>query len=241
MASFFMHTYYNKDLSTEIIQLNDEEALHCFKVMRQKAGETIKVADGKGKIALAELVDVSRKKVSAKILSFEEQLDSEVSFHLVVAPTKNIARIEWLVEKSVEIGVGSISFIKCFNSERTKVKTDRLERIALSAMKQSQRSWLPSINEIQDLKTFLHSDALKNSNQKFVAHLDESRSKALLDSITPDSSVAVIVGPEGDFSKEELEMMISQGIEMVTLGKQRLRTETAALTAVQIVNLVHSK
>lgn len=191
-----------------------------------RSGEEIHLIDGKGNFYKGILSEVNEKKCLATITSGPlEQSQRKYHLHLAIAPTKNIDRMEWLVEKSVEIGIDEISFIRCKNSERTVVKTDRLQKIAESAVKQSLQARIPMINELCDLTKIL---SLK-PDLKLIAHCEQG-DKQLLNSIhIRDKKSLVLIGPEGDFTTEEIAMAANNNFIPISLGDNRLRTETAGL------------
>ena len=157
--------------------------------------------------------------------------------HIAVAPTKNMDRIEWLAEKATEIGWDKVAFLNCRFSERKVIKTDRVERIVVSAMKQSLKYSKPVVEEMADFRKFVSQE---RPGEKFIAHCYDGEKNLLKDIHTPGSEATILIGPEGDFSPEEVQLAIQHGYRPITLGKSRLRTETAALVAVHIMNLTHS-
>lgn len=214
-----------------IAELTPEESWHCTKVLRFKAGDEIAVIDGKGNFYEGQLSLVSEKKCLANI-TFGPKVQNKHPYylHLAIAPTKNIDRMEWLVEKAVEIGVDEITFVRCKNSERTVIKEDRLIKIAESAVKQSLQSFIPKINPLTSF-----SDVLKTkSDLKFIAHCEEETNpeearKHLKNFDLKNKSSLVLIGPEGDFSSEEISQAKTLGFSEISLGENRLRTETAGL------------
>jgi 16S rRNA (uracil1498-N3)-methyltransferase len=173
---------------------------------------------------------------SFSIIDTTQEAVKNFSIHIAVAPTKNIDRIEWFVEKSTELGIDEISFIQCEHSERVHIKTERIERVAISAMKQSLKASLPKINPLKKFKEFIYNPS---ASYKFIAYVDKSNTHQLKDLATPASAYCVLIGPEGDFSPEELQTAIDHGYSKVSLGTSRLRTETAALAACHTLNLVN--
>jgi 16S rRNA (uracil1498-N3)-methyltransferase len=225
-----VHLFYQPDLTSEGILLSEEESKHAVRVLRLNNGSQVELVDGKGTRAIAEVVDDHPKRCALKIVS--RTLEKPVrSFylHIAVAPTKNIERIEWFVEKATEVGIDEISLINCEHSERTTVKVDRLEKVAVSAMKQSQQSWLPLINEMQRFPAFLSA---AHADVKLVAHCDEGAKNPISEISFAGKKILVLIGPEGDFSPEEINLSVASGFVPVSLGETRLRTETAALYAV---------
>lgn len=223
-----MELYYQPLLSEHADWLDEEESGHCRKVMRKRPGDLILVMDGKGRLDEVRLTEVHERK--CRFICEKSRFVPPDAFRIeiAVAPTKNADRMEWFVEKSVELGIHAISFPVCRHSVRKVVPLERLRRIAISASKQSGRAWLPSVHEAESLDIFLER-AL--GDQKFIAHLDESQPGHLFGQAVPGRSYLVLIGPEGDFSEPELVRALSAGFQKVSLGNQRLRTETAALAA----------
>jgi 16S rRNA (uracil1498-N3)-methyltransferase len=214
------------DISASLAELTPEESFHCAKVLRFKAGDEVGLIDGKGNFYSGMLTVVNEKKCLVNITSGPKTQNKHPYYlHLAIAPTKNIDRMEWLVEKAVEIGIDEITFIRCKNSERTVVKEDRLIKIAESAVKQSLQAYIPKINPLINF-----TDILKiNSDLKFIAHCEEDSKKNLKSFDLKNKNSLVLIGPEGDFSKEEISSARSAGFSEVSLGENRLRTETAGL------------
>jgi 16S rRNA (uracil1498-N3)-methyltransferase len=201
-----------------------------------KAGEKISLIDGKGNLYEGELTLVSDKKCEAKITSAPKvQVARPYYLHLAIAPTKQIDRIEWMVEKCVEIGIDEMSFIQCKNSERTAVKTDRIVKIVESAVKQSLQARIPKVNELQTLGKFISS---ANADVKLIAHCEDSEKTSLGKLDLKNKSLLVMIGPEGDFTHEEIEIAEKNGFKALSLGENRLRTETAGLYVCQGISVL---
>ncbi len=223
-----MHLFFCPDLETGLVNLPEEEAHHATQVLRLGVGQRIGLLNGRGTRAEAELVDVNRKRCVAMVLeSIEIAAERSARIHLAVAHTKQAERFEWLVEKAVEIGVDRITPLATSRTERARARIDRLERVAISAMKQSQRAWLPQIDTLTSLRDLLSEPLPK---QRYYGLLAE-HSLPFRDLYEPDSDALVMIGPEGDFTPAEAEQMRAHGAMAVTLGSARLRTETAALAA----------
>lgn len=218
--------------------LNEEESLHCVKVLRLSQGDTIQVIDGIGTLYDARIVVPSPKRVEVEILAAHPDFGSHpYELHMAVAPTKNIDRFEWFVEKAVEIGVDSITPLLCRYSERKVIKLERLEKIAISAAKQSLKGKVPVIHSLTSIDQFL-SEAPEG--QRFIAHCHEDGERLLLSKqIQPGSVCSVLIGPEGDFSEEEVAKAMKTGFIPVSLGNSRLRTETAAVVATHTVTVLN--
>lgn len=233
-----MIRFYAPDIATNPF-LPESDSQHCCKVLRMQAGDSIEIVDGLGSLYRCKIISAHHKKTEVEII---ERIDYpsvwSYDITIAVAPTKHLDRMEWLVEKLVEIGVNRIVPIKCMRSERKELKTERLEKIAVSAMKQSLKAVLPQIDEMMPLQTFLSS--VDSADQKFVAYCDDSVERKLLArEYRPASSVTVLIGPEGDFSPEEIKRTLDGGFVPVTLGDNRLRTETAALVACDTFHIIN--
>lgn len=221
--------------------LGAEEALHCVRVLRKRSGDIIYATDGKGKRYECRINEASTREVKLEILA-EETVQKGWNYRLclAVAPTKNADRMAWLVEKATEIGVDEIIFIRCRYSERKEVNIERLRRNAISAMNQSLKTLLPEINGVEDLKSILNREG-----EKFFGYCSPEIPKVdFVKEYSPGNNVIIAIGPEGDFSSEEVENLMQAGFMPVTFGSQRLRTETAALfgvTATHIVNDLNAK
>lgn len=190
-----------------------------------------------GTLYEATLTDSKADKCSFKIQSGSKESRRPYQIHIALAPTKNPDRTEWFVEKAIEIGVDEISFLLCDNSERAALKTDRLEKLAVSAMKQSLRCWLTKINHMVLLKDFVRTTQAQN---KYIAYVDQTNPDHLLKVATSKSNYIVLIGPEGDFSKKEMDLAHENNYKKVSLGPSRLRTETAGLVACHILNLINA-
>lgn len=223
-----MALFYAPDI-TDNWELPEEEAAHSIRVLRLSVGSEIEITDGKGHFYKAEISSIAGKHcyVQAKE-TIEQPKGWQGRVHIAIAPTKNIDRIEWMVEKAVEIGLDEITFLNCRFSERKVVKTDRIERIVVSAMKQSLKPFKTQVNELVDFKKFI---AQPTEGAKYIAHCYESEKLLLKDALQPGEDATVLIGPEGDFSPEEVELAIKAGYRPVSLGNSRLRTETAGLVA----------
>jgi 16S rRNA (uracil1498-N3)-methyltransferase len=227
-----VNLFYHPDIRSESLELDLDESRHV-KAMRHHDGERIRLTDGSGQCVVATL----QWKKHIAICHVEERL-SDVSQHelttLVMAPTKQHERMEWLVEKAIEIGVAGIYFVQCNNSERPVVRMDRLKRVAIAAIKQSQRFYLPPIHEAQK---FADLAPLWPDASHFFAHCKDEYPKSPLKDVVTDNPKVLWIGPEGDFDRSEIEMAQQLGFRSVSLGKARLRTETAALAGLSLLQL----
>lgn len=209
--------------------LSEDESKHAVRVLRLNVGDAVDLLDGRGGLYKATVADANPKRCQLRITHHEIVAPRPYFTHVAVAPTKNLDRMEWFVEKAVEIGVERISFLRCARSERRELKLERLEKIVISALKQSGQAWLPQLDDMTDYATFVASVAPETT---FIAHLEEGERTALAQVAGTGPGCCVLIGPEGDFTPSEISLALSRGIRPVTLGKSRLRTETAALAAV---------
>ena len=221
------------------MELPQEEAGHCLRVLRMKEGDALRIADGKGTFYNAVISAVQGKRCMVHIESEEWQEPLwNGHLHIAMAPTKLMDRNEWFVEKAVEIGVDEITFIRTDHSERDVIKMERIEKIAVSAMKQSQKATLPVLNGMTGFRSFVERGF---DGDRFIAHCEPGSKVLLQDAVVPGHDTLVLIGPEGDFSPSEIEMALKAGFKPISLGPSRLRTETAALVAVHIMNLAGQK
>ena len=232
-----MHLFYTPDIATTL-ELPQDEAAHAIRVLRLAEGSEVMLTDGKGSFYRAEIDMISGKRCYVRIV---ETITPDPLWrgrlHLAMAPTKNMDRIEWFAEKATEIGFDELTFLDCRFSERRVVKTERVEKILVSAMKQSLKPTLPVLNGMTPFDKFVSQPF---EGQKFIAHCYEGEKEALLQALQPGENALVLIGPEGDFSPEEVQKAMTYGFRPITLGRSRLRTETAALVAVHMMNIVNS-
>ncbi len=217
--------------------LPEEESQHAIRVLRLQAGDHIELIDGKGGYYKAEIIFPHHKRCEVRILETQTEFHKRpYHLHIAIAPTKNIERLEWFAEKATEIGIDEITPVICRFSERKIIKHDRLEKILISAMKQSLKAYLPKLNEQCTFEQFLKRT---DPGQRFIAHCYDENSKKLLSSLyVPKQNATILIGPEGDFSPEEVEQALKAGFVPVSLGESRLRTETAGVVACHTVNLL---
>ena len=235
-----MNLFYTPNITGTEYTLNEQEAGHIHKVLRKKAGDIIHLTDGNGFFYEAEIITAEKRQCEIKILSKKEGNDRrDYRIHIAIAPTKNMDRLEWFIEKSTEIGIDEISIINCFHSERKIVKNERLEKIKISACKQSLKSNFPVINELIKFNKFITQDFA--GYEKVIAYIDSGVTKGLKDLYKKGKDVLILIGPEGDFSKEELEEAKNLGFIPISLGRSRLRTETAGVVACHTVHLINEK
>lgn len=242
-----MQLFYCKEIKPDgYYTLNAEESRHAVRVLRLREGDNINVTDGYGLLYFCRIVIADERACVVEcIINSDNDTSSKPSIHLAVAPTKNPSRMEWLVEKAVEMGVDEITLLQCDYSERTFLKTDRLEKLAVSAMKQSLHFTLPIINPPVGLKDWLQSNiqTFEQPNiQRLIAHCDDDLPRTLLhEALLPKHDTVVLIGPEGDFSQEEITLALKNGFKPVSFGSARMRTETAALYAVAAFNFINEE
>lgn len=225
--------------AAQVNELPADEAMHAMRVLRLKGGDELFLMDGVGNFYRAQVTIAATHHCYYEILEvLPQERQWKGHFHLAIAPTKMMDRIEWMVEKATEVGVDEISFLNCAFSERRVVKNPRVEKIIVSAMKQSHKAWKPVLNE---MSTFAHFIEQPRAGVKYIAHCyDEIPRVNLFDELrkTPDETeMTVLVGPEGDFSIDEVRQAVDHGYQSVSLGTSRLRTETAGLSAVMMMQL----
>jgi 16S rRNA (uracil1498-N3)-methyltransferase len=231
------HTFFCSNIQSGV--LSEEESHHAGRVLRLKPSDLVTLIDGKGHSAVAELLELTKKQVFYKIINaiFEEA--SLPYIHIAIAPTKSMDRFEFFLEKATELGVSEITPLKCKNSERKQIKKDRLEKIVLAATKQSGNLYLPKINELIDYEMFIKN--ISEHENVFIAHCEEDLKKnEFKDMLKNQKKITILIGPEGDFSKEEINLAKEKKISPVSLGQTRLRTETAGIIACHTVKLILS-
>jgi len=233
-----MQLFYNPEISknTEQFSFSKEESKHIIKVLRKTEGDVLNITNGKGYLFTAEITVANLKNCVAKITSKTLQNPLKYKLHLAVAPTKMNDRYEWFLEKATEIGITSITPIICDHSERKIIKPERFNKILQSAMKQSLNCNLPILNEATSFKDYIKQDFTGNL---FIAHCEDTDRKSLKKQLKPSTETTILIGPEGDFSVNEIEIAIKNNFIPVTLGETRLRTETAAIVACHSVAFVN--
>lgn len=231
-----MHIFYTPDIENSH-ELPEEEAAHALRVLRLQPGDEVMLTDGKGNFHRARISLAAHKRCLVDILETLPQPPLwSGHLHIALAPTKNMDRTEWFAEKATEIGIDELTFLNCRYSERKVLKTERIAKILVSAVKQSLKARIPRLNEMTDFKTFIRQPF---QGQKFIAHCHEGEKTPLKDLVRKGEGATVLIGPEGDFSEEEVRLAEEAGFIPVSLGPSRLRTETAALVACHILNLLN--
>jgi len=233
-----MQLFYNPNISEENKQITFDktESRHIVRVLRKKEGDILHITNGKGMLFTCEIAVASDKKCMVNIIQFEEkQKHWNYYLHIAIAPTKNNDRFEWFLEKATEIGIDEITPIICQNSERKVLKIDRMQKIVQAAMKQSLKFNLPILNEPVKFNQFIQQDF---SGQLFIAHCEDDDKKELKNQLQNAQKITILIGPEGDFSLNEITKSLTQNFTPISLGKSRLRTETAGVFAVCTVNIM---
>ncbi len=230
-----MIIFYTKDIVENIAILKDEEARHCSKVLRHRVGDIIVFIDGEGKFYESKLIDISKKECKLKIFKDWEGYKPDYELTIAISLVKNTARFDWFLEKVVEIGVTEIVPLICERTQKRNIKEKRMENIIISASKQSLKSSFPELHKPLKYKDFVKD--LKGESA-FIAHLNDY-SEYFGEIVAPRSKITIIIGPEGDFTEEELSFAFDNGLKPVTLGKSRLRTETAGVVSCQIINTIN--
>jgi 16S rRNA (uracil1498-N3)-methyltransferase len=232
-----MHIFYTPELSGKTYILDETESKHCVRVLRLEKGDEITLVDGRGGFFTAEITDPNPKRCAVNVTKSELNFGlRNFQVHVAIAPTKNMDRIEWFLEKTTEIGINRVTPLLCRFSERKEIKHDRLEKVMVSAMKQSLKAYLPKLDELTKFADLIRQPF---DGQKFIAHCEEQHRELLRNAVIPGGKYLILIGPEGDFSSEEIEMAIAAGFVPVSLGDSRLRTETAGVVACHTFNLLN--
>ncbi|MFA4863275.1 MAG: 16S rRNA (uracil(1498)-N(3))-methyltransferase, partial [Bacteroidales bacterium] len=223
-----MNLFYTPDITDGLYSLNEEESRHCRMVLRLREGDIVNLTDGKGTLFEARIMDARSRQVTVEVISRQDGYGRRnYRLHIAVAPTKNIDRFEWFLEKATEIGVDEITPLICDHSERRQLRTDRLEKVITAAVKQSLKAYHPKLNEPEPLGKFLENP---HPGDKYMAYIT-SGAPLLKQLYQKGADAVILIGPEGDFSPAEVEAAIKCGYQVISLGESRLRTETAAVVA----------
>jgi len=234
-----MQLFYNATITEDTQQFTFDrtESRHIVRVLRKKIGDQLLITNGKGILFTSEITIADDKNCIANIISVVEKLKPwKYHLHIAIAPTKNIDRFEWFLEKATEIGVDEITPLLCERSERKNIKSERLEKIIESAMKQSLKFQLPKLNPLISFSEFINKDF---ESALFIAHCEKTDRKTLKSSLQPEQDVIILIGPEGDFSESEIEKAIHHNYAPITLGESRLRTETAGVVATNMISYIN--
>jgi len=232
-----MQLFHSENIQDNLILMDEQDSRHCSKVLRMQHGDKVMVTDGKGYLYETEIMDNNPKKTLLTVINKKYHELQNFRIHVAVAPTKNISRMEWFLEKATEIGIDTITPIICEHSERKIIKTERLRKIIISAAKQSLKFHFPVLNESIELKKFIKQE-FPNTN-RFIGWCDETKKASLKNAYEKGNDSLILIGPEGDFSVNEIKMAESQGFQPIMMGRSRLRTETAALVACHTINLLN--
>lgn len=228
-----MHLFYSPDIKSNQYTLPEEESKHCIKVLRLKKGDIIHLSDGIGNLFETVIAEDHPKRCLLEVINvLNEYGKKDFKVHMAVAPTKNINRFEWFLEKATEIGVDEITPLICEHSERKIIKPERLKKVITAAMKQSLKAYHPVLNE-----TIIFKKLIKQYKNGYIAYCSDEFRDHLKSVYQKGEDALILIGPEGDFSTQEVEMAIEAGFKPVSLGSSRLRTETAAIAACHIINL----
>lgn len=233
-----MQLFYNPEITAgmDSFAFDREESRHIVKVLRRTNGDSVMVTNGMGSIFRTEIASAAEHKCTVRIVEERKQEKLPYELHLAVAPTKMIDRFEWFLEKATELGATRITPMICDRAERRSLKTDRLHKIVQSAMKQSLRAWLPVLDEPMEFRDLISSEF---KGAKLVAHCDQGDRLSLKQLVGPGQDVTILIGPEGDFTPKEIRLALESGFSPVTLGSNRLRTETAAIAACHAVTFIN--
>jgi len=233
-----MHIFYTPDITQNSYTLNEEESKHCVRVLRLTIGDIVNLVDGKGGFYTAEITSDNPKKVSLSVLKVETEFHKRNHYlHIAVAPTKNIDRIEWFLEKATELGIDEITPVITDRSERRVVKEDRLNKVITSAVKQSIKAYHPKLNDAISFEAFLREPFDGN---RLIAHcIDKGEKQYISKLVAPHQKYLILIGPEGDFTPNEVDLALNKGFKALTLGDNRLRTETAALSVCFEINYLN--
>ncbi|MDR2910655.1 MAG: 16S rRNA (uracil(1498)-N(3))-methyltransferase [Bacteroidales bacterium] len=232
-----MQLFYIPDISDHEVFLNEDESKHAVKVLRLGNGNTVQITDGKGGLYRAEISDANQKKCRLTVTDKQAEFGKkDFRLHIAIAPTKNIDRFEWFIEKAAEIGIDEITPLLTARSERKTVNTERLEKILISAMKQSVKTYLPVLNKITCFNNLISTAICKN---KYIAHCGHGEKNHLKNTVKKGEGILVLIGPEGDFTTEEVQYAQRRCFRETSLGNSKLRTETAGVIACSIVNMAN--
>ncbi|MDP3915076.1 MAG: 16S rRNA (uracil(1498)-N(3))-methyltransferase [Bacteroidota bacterium] len=232
-----MHIFYTPEISGNNYTLDETESKHCVRVLRLEKGDQITLVDGRGGFYTAEITYPNPKRCMVDVIKSEQNFGlRKFQVHIAIAPTKSIERIEWFLEKATEIGISRATPLLCQHSERKEIKNERLEKVIISAMKQSLKAYLPQLDPLTKFSDFISQPF---DGQKFIAHCDEQHRDLLKKMVVLNQNYLILIGPEGDFSSEEIEIAIQAGFKPVSLGDSRLRTETAGVVACHTFNLLN--
>jgi 16S rRNA (uracil1498-N3)-methyltransferase len=229
-----MQLFFHPNLENNTVELPEDESKHCIRVLRKKAGDEIMLIDGKGNKAICKITDDNPKKCKLEVVEKVHFHAREIGLHIAIAPTKNFDRMDWMLEKCTEIGVSEFTFLETENSERNKINMERCEKILIQSIKQSKQYWLPKLNNIISFKQFISNQNTTELNC-LMAWCNEN-SLTINETTDLKKHTLLLIGPEGDFTEVEAKLAIDNNFKTISLGKNILRTETAAVYATAIIN-----
>ena len=233
-----MNLFYSPSVSANENFLGEEESRHCMRVLRLGKGDTIHLTNGRGNLYQCVISDTDQKRCRVEVVSVrKEYMKRPFRLHIGIAPTKNNDRFEWFLEKATEIGIDEITPLLCAHSERNRIKQERMNKVLVAAMKQSLKAYLPLLHEAEEFSTFIKKDF---SGQKFIASCETEREADLPKQYKKGETAIILIGPEGDFSPEEIILAKKNQFIPISLGESRLRTETAGIVACHTINLLYS-
>ena len=231
--------FYSSNIKKEKIYLSNQEFIHCIKVLRKKVGDVIDVIDGRGGYYKCKIISISTEDVKASVISSEFNKKKKFGLHVAISPTKNSDRHEWFVEKSIEFGISEITFLDCDRTERNNIRIDRLEKISLSTIKQSNQYFLPRINNLTNYNEFLSS--VNRDAINIIPNLEDKSTENICNYLKSNADICILIGPEGDFSPKEVNAAREAGFQSVSLGKNRLRTETAGVYCSSLLYYINNE
>lgn len=234
-----MQLFFHENTQNNSFHLNAEESRHLVKVLRKTKGDKVNFTDGKGCLYSCVIIDDNSRKAVIKIEERNYIPDDDYYIHIAICPTKNADRMEWMVEKITEIGVHEITFMHSEHSERNQIKLDRLEKKIIAACKQSLKTRIPKLNPIRQMDELVQDKAF-DEYQRFIAYVDKENDRHLFEKAKPDRAYIILIGPEGDFSQQELELAFNNHFLPCSLGKSRLRSETACMAAAHTLQLINN-
>ena len=229
--------FFTPDINGTLYTLNEEESSHAARVLRLKEGDSITLVDGKGGLYMAQIIEAHQKRCKAEIVEKQTEYGKRsYRLHIGIAPTKNIERFEWFIEKTTELGIDEITPLLCERSERKNVNIERLQRVMIAAIKQSQKAYLPQLNKMTEFDMWLKTQP---DGQRFIAHCNNNERLLLKTAYRPKQDVVIAIGPEGDFSMREVNDAHYCGFKGISLSTSRLRTETAGVAACYGISFVN--
>ncbi|OFX17312.1 MAG: 16S rRNA (uracil(1498)-N(3))-methyltransferase [Bacteroidetes bacterium GWA2_31_9] len=234
-----MQYFYSSNIINDLAILNEEESKHCIKVLRHKLNDKIHLIDGLGGLFLCKILDDNFNQCKLQIIKNEDVVQRNFKLHIAISPIKNVDRFEWFIEKATEIGIDEITPIVCNKTEKLKIKKERIQRILLSATKQSLNATIPKFNEMINFKDFINIHKNNQNFEKFIAYCGTEITNNLKSLYSKNSNTVIIIGPEGDFTDNEVAYSFENGFNAVSLGINRLRTETAGVIACSTINILN--